>query len=391
MISSRVCPLIDWYQAVFNDCSIQDVFEAIKVNYLVTDDVEKVFAERFFMSVGYETSLVFNFNGVVFKLRAYDLQMLLHEHGLNDVGELDVGVFDWIFPYIQLTLSGQTLQYLRSCGIDVNGILFQPLQLSREGASYHVTRVDFAFDFVNYCPNFIDDCINQIERSKLPSGRLMTIGRSSGMCYSVRLGDQKTIYLGSGKSNKLLRIYDKKLQYQNKLGECPYNDGAEVPDSWIRLELQCRRETECHKLLYGSNGDIMKVLRYIYDEFALVESDGSKYGKERHVAEAWISLWDWETIGKIIQNANCVQSTNSFDRSLRYIRNQAFSSIVEVMSHLGVSGFCDMILSMWADLQVSNDIYHQRRALSIKARMLSYDGSLPDRVKDKKGIYILED
>lgn len=58
MISSRVCPLIDWYQAVFNDCSIQDVFEAIKVNYLVTDDVEKVFAERFFMSVGYETSLV---------------------------------------------------------------------------------------------------------------------------------------------------------------------------------------------------------------------------------------------------------------------------------------------------------------------------------------------
>lgn len=391
MISSRVCPLIDWYQAVFNDCSIQDVFETIKVNYLVTDDVEKVFAERFFMSVGYETSLVFNFNGVVFKLRAYDLQMLLHEHGLNDVGELDVGVFDWIFPYIQLTLSGQTLQYLRSCGIDVNGILFQPLQLSREGASYHVTRVDFAFDFVNYCPNFIDDCINQIERSKLPSGRLMTIGRSSGMCYSVRLGDQKTLYLGSSKSNKLLRIYDKKLQYQNKLGECPYNEGSEVPESWIRLELQCRRETECHKLLYGSNGDIMRVLRYIYEEFALVESDGSNSGRERHVSEAWISLWDWESIGKIIQNANCVQSSNSFDRALSYIEKQAFSAIVEVMSHLGTNGFVDLIKSIWSDLQMSDDIFKQRRALNIKGRMLSYNGFLPDRVKDNNGIYILED
>lgn len=219
----------------------------------------------------------------------------------------------------------------------------------------------------------------------------MTTGRSGGMCYSVRLGDQKTIYLGSGKSNKLLRIYDKKLQYQNKLGECPYNEGAEVPESWIRLELQCRRETECHKLLYGSNGDIMKVLRYIYDEFALVETDGSKYGKERHVSEVWISLWDWETIGKIIQNANSVESTNSFDRSLSYIQKQAFSSIVEVMSHLGVSGFCDMIRSIWADLQVSDDIYKQRRVLSIKGRMLSYNGFLPDRVKDNNGIYILED
>lgn len=391
MITSRVCPLIDWYQAVFNDCTIQDVFESIHVNYLVTDDVEKVFAERFFVSVGYETNLVFNFNGIILKLRAYDLQMLLHEHGLNDFDELDVGVFDWVFPYVNLTLSGQTLGYLRSCGIDVNDILFKPLEINREGATYHVTRVDFAFDLVNYCPNFIDDCIDQIERSRLPSGRLMTIGRSSGMCYSVRLGDQKTIYLGSGKSNKLLRIYDKKLQFQNKLGECPYNEGLEVPESWIRIELQCRRESECHKLLYGSNGDIMKVLRYVYDEFALVESDGSNSGRERHVSEVWISLWDWESIGKIIQNANCVQTSNSFDRAVSYIEKQAFSAIVEVMAHLGTNGFVDLIKMLWSDMQFSDDLFKQRRSLNIKGRILSHSGILPDRVKDINGIYYLEE
>lgn len=303
MIVSRICPLIDWFQAVFNDCTIEDVFGSIGVNYLITDDVEKVFAERFWISEGYVTNLVFNFNGIIVKVRGYELQQLLHEHGMNDVEELDVSVFDWVFPYVNITLSGSTLEFLRQSGVDVNSILFKPLLLP-EGASYHVTRVDFAFDLVNYMPNFLDDCLEQVKRSALPSGRLMSKGQG-GMCYTVRKGNkEKTLYLGSTKSNKLLRIYDKNMQYQFKQGSNPYAEGDELPDSWIRVELQTRRAEECHKLLYGCEGDMLKVLRYVYDNFALVESDGSKYGQERHVSECWITLFDWEGISKIIQNAN---------------------------------------------------------------------------------------
>ena len=145
MIASRICPLIDWFQCVFNDCSIEDVFASIGVNYLITDDVEKVLAERFWISEGFLTSLVFNFNGMILKIRGYDLQKMLSDHDMVDADELDTDVFGWVFPYLNLTLSGSTLAFLRESGVDVDSILFSELPMPDQG-TYHVTRVDFAFD-----------------------------------------------------------------------------------------------------------------------------------------------------------------------------------------------------------------------------------------------------
>lgn len=386
MIASRICPLIDWYQAVFNDSTIEDVMTSIGANYLITDDVEKVLAERFYISEGYLTSLVFNFNGIIFKVRGYDLQQLLHEHGLSDADELDVGVFEWLFPYINLTLSGQTLEFLRQSGVDVNTILFNPLPM--EHGTYHVTRVDFAFDLVNYMPNFLDDCLDQIKRSALPTGRLMSIGGKSGMCYTARVGNkEKTLYLGSTKSNKLLRIYDKNLQFATKQGSNPYRDGDVLPSSWIRLELQCRRESECHKLLYNCEGDMMMILRYIYDNFALVESDGSAYGKERHVSECWKNLFDWEGIKKIIQNANCVELIDVLSRAENYVQNSAFSSLCIFAAFYSSFSILDLINSKFADLQLSNDPLDQRRFNTLLSKILSVNGDLPPYIKYEDGIY----
>lgn len=389
MIASRICPLIDWFQAVFNDCTIEDVFESIGINYLLTDDVEKVFGERFWISEGYLTSLVFNFNGIILKIRGYDLQQLLHEHGLVDADELDIHVFDWVMPYINLTLSGQTLEFLRQSGVDVNSILFQPLKLP-DGASYHVTRVDFAFDLVNYMPNFLDDCLMQIERSALPSGRLMSIGGKAGMCYTARTGNkEKTLYLGSTKSNKLLRIYDKNMQYAFKQGDNPYRDGDELPDSWIRVELQTRREQECHKLLYGCDGDMMKVLRYIYDNFALVESDGSKYGQERHVSECWLTLFDWEGIGRIIQNANCVQTVDVLSRAESYVQNIAFSNLVVFVAFYGWDALKSLVNSKFKEIQISSDELDQRRFNTLSSKILSVNGQLPLYINNHNNIFYL--
>lgn len=377
MIDSRICPLIDWFQCVFNDCTIEDVLSAIGVNYLITDDVEKVLSERFWISEGYLTSLVFNFNGILLKIRGYDLQQLLQFHELNTADELDSSVFTWLFPYINLTLSGSTLNFLRESGVDVDVILFSPLPVPEYG-SYHVTRCDFAFDFINYKPDFLDKCIDQISRSSLPTGRLMSIGAGAGMCYTLRNGSkEKTLYLGSSKSNKLLRIYDKNLQYQFKAGANPYAVGDEVPSSWIRVELQTRREAECHKLLYGCDGDLLKVLRYIYDNFALVESDGTEYGKERHISECWLTLFDWGTISRIIQNANCVQSEDVLTRSTRYIKNIAFSNIAVFVAFYGWDGLMSVVNKQFLDLQFSDSDIDQRRYNTLVSKILSVTGEFP--------------
>lgn len=391
MISSRICPLIDWFQCVYNDCSIEDVFASIGVNYLITDDVEKVLAERFWISEGYLTSLVFNFNGMILKIRGYDLQQLLSDHGLADADELDADVFSWVFPYLNLTLSGSTLAFLRESGVDVNSILFAPLIVPND-ASYHVTRVDFAFDFINYKSDFLDNCIDQISRSTLPSGRLMSIGAGNGMCYTLRNGSkEKTLYLGSSKSNKLLRIYDKNMQYQFKQGSNPYAEGDELPSSWIRLELQTRREAECHKLLYGCNGDMMKVLRYVYDNFALVESDGTGYGKERHISDCWLTLFDWGTIARIIQNANCVQVQDVLARSSRFVENTAFSSLAVFVAFYGFDALKDIILKQFNDLQFSDSDLYQRRFNTLMSKILSVTGELPLYCKRVGNKFILGD
>lgn len=390
MIASRICPLIDWFQAVFNDCTIEDVFVSIGVNYLITDDVEKVFGERFWISEGYMTSLVFNFNGIIIKIKGHDLQLLLQQHGLVDVDELDLHVFDWVFPYVNVTLSGSTLNMLRQSGVDVNSILFQPLPLLR--GSYHVTRVDFAFDLVNYRPDFLDKCIDQISRSALPSGRLMSLGKG-GMCYTLRTGHkEKSLYLGSTKSNKLLRIYDKNMQYQSKQGSNPYMEDGELPESWIRVELQCRREQECHKLLYGCEGDMMKVFRYIYDNFALVESDGTEYGKERHISNCWIMLFDWSTIAKIIQNANCVQVVDQLRKAENFVENIAFGNLCIFVAFYGWDALRSLVNSKFHDLQLSSDVLDQRRFNTISGKILSVNGDFPLYIeKNQHGLYELKE
>lgn len=93
-------------------------------------------------------------------------------------------------------------------------------------------------EFLECCLKHLSDC----RHSYLT--RVPIMNTQGGNKYSVRIGDQTTIYLGATTSDKLLRIYDKKAQY-TKDGlwkeNNPYMDNDDCK-SWFRIELQTRQK-----------------------------------------------------------------------------------------------------------------------------------------------------
>lgn len=118
---------------------------------------------------------------------------------------------------IRLDISGTDLDYLRQFMLPDTEFTNSDFWGENQ-KDYNVTRSDFAFDFVNYKPEFLDSVLNWIKDQER-GGELsknefrLRVGRSSGIQYSYRCGcGQKTLYLGSPRGDKMVRIYDKLLE-----------------------------------------------------------------------------------------------------------------------------------------------------------------------------------
>ena len=217
--------------------------------------------------------------------------------------EPDTKVFDMVVPSIRVDLSGKALDYLRGCDFE-----FYDFRANQCLLSYHITRCDWAFDFVNYCPDFMDKLIDHIQRHSLASGRIPLSSTHGAVKYSLKLGSEKTLYLGASKSDKLLRIYDKALQLKDAdtglwKEEIPYDD----PDSWFRIELQTRNKTAHGLLMPGLDGQIMEyidILKYIFDSYAFADGEQDARSSARQCVDFWYKLFPWNEVKKkIIQNA----------------------------------------------------------------------------------------
>lgn len=294
---SAIYAKLDWYSAVFTDSSINEVIAWVGLSHAFQDEFFKAQSER---SSGYDDVFVFTYNSIQIDVSKFYL------YGKD----LNISAFDQKLPRIRLNISGKGLDYLRSTGFAVDE-LFRDSTYLLEGQ--HITRADFAFDFINYKPEIIDQLIEYAETNQTDSGRIVLKGQTSALRASVRKCDQKTVYFGAPTSDKLLRVYDKRLQNIDRqtglyTGDNPYGS----PDSWVRIELQTRNKT-ANKICL-SESDMTAILHYIHDYYNF--ADLSTPAHRREVAKFWQDFMDWNALPSIIQNLHLVEETRPVEERI---------------------------------------------------------------------------
>lgn len=321
--AGKVFCKIDWLTVMFFDCSINHVLSWLKMESCITD----FFSSQYQLSRGYDMVFKFTCNGVMIETSQFGYYGLsVDSNGEVQSDDNSFHLFDVIVPKIRLELSGSALDYLRSTGIDMYDYRFVKPVLPY-GGSYHVTRVDWAYDFINYCPEFVDKLIDHINVHKFPSDRVPLASTHGAISAKVVTGGQKTVYLGSPQSDRMLRVYDKRLQYINLITgfyikDNPYNN----PSSWFRIEWQTRNKFANELFLSrsddGAVNDFKSILKQIFSRYAFANGTEDNHNRSRSCVDFWLSLLPWSDIeSRIIQNAKYVQYEspdqrviNSFER-----------------------------------------------------------------------------
>lgn len=253
---------VDWLTFVVFSETPKTILEKIGIDFALDDLV----ANCFDRDQGYDTRRVFTYNGISLD---FNLDDVLH---LGD----DENVFEHIYKKFRVDISGSGLDYLRSINIDADALAFD-LRKIWDPNKIRPTRIDYAFDIVNEHERFLYDFISEVKAAEI-SGMLSTDsrmkfvnGRNGGTAYSYRWGQgQCTFYFGTPRSEALLRIYDKKLQYSKEgLNTKKLPDFEEVKHndlkSWYRIELQTRSRFCCNFLLAMEN--LAEVKSYICSNY----------------------------------------------------------------------------------------------------------------------------
>lgn len=389
MIESKIYHKIDWLTFVVEGASIMDFFDIF--DFSIAPDLAAAYASAFIANAGYQDVVTINACGFHIEVPTHSLWPVFHSDDVHGIAPEDF--LCALLPKYRVDLSGSTLDDLRSTGVDVDSFFRKELPLAHGEA--HCTRCDFAFDLVNYAPAFLDDFIQEIRDYNFAgTDEVPRLYAGYGaMKFSVHLGDRKTVYMGGTSNSRLLRIYDKRFERAraNKLYGCEYSDeDGTPPDSWIRLELQLRRD-QAGALLYADSEDPMEIFRYIYDHYAVRKGKGH----ESPILDCWASLFDWGRLPPIVQNKNVIPFVGSFERSEKYVFNIAFNSIINLIGNRGPVEFLQALSDYFVSMQTSNNPFDRRRFLGILQnlyRSFELNGTeLPPHIRrDEKGIYRIE-
>lgn len=361
MSESGIFCKIDWFSAVFNSCSINDILAWLGIDH----ESDDFFSRSFSRALGYDTQVTYAFDGVSIAV-SYSL---INHYAVDNT---DISVFDFVFDRLRLDISGTGLDAMRDKWLDMghaagdfDDYLRQIPVLER--GDMHVTRCDFAFDLIDYCPDFLDSVISFCNSVTSSGGTRLPVCTSNGSSlnggykFSVRSGDQKTVYVGSPRSDKMLRIYDKRMQLTTDDGIWLKNAGHQDCLSWIRVELQTRNGI-AHGLCYG-DGDFLSIFRYIYDTYAF--RDLASPSNRSVVADFWDNLFTWEQLPPIRQNLHSVPLVPVTVRAKRYIYSSAFKSLMVLFASEGVSKTISDLASYFEQLQTSSDYISQKKWTSL--------------------------
>lgn len=284
---------IDWLTAIFFDCSMNDVLRWLNLGDCVSDFCAGAYQQ----SRGYDDVFKFMYNGIIVETSSYNF------YGCD----MDVGIFDSICQKIRLDISGSGLDFLRSTGIYMEDHRFVAPMFSSPAGQYHFTRCDFAFDFINYKADFVDRMLDHINSNRLPSERVPLFSTKGAISCKVVTGGQKTIYLGSPQSDRMLRVYDKRMQYVDLNSGVykkpnPYGN----PESWFRIEWQTRNRF-ANDLVQDPQIEFKHILKMIFEKYAFADGAMDARRSARRAVDFWNDLFDWSDLEtRIIQNQNFV-------------------------------------------------------------------------------------
>lgn len=346
----------DWYSAVWDQISVNEVAQYYQLPSLFSEDVNKVFETN----IGSIDYIGYDWNGVKFFVDK------LSYKEIPDSIKLEKGLFFCKFPKVKIDLSGTALDWLRANVFNHKyiGDLDNFLRIRLPIIDYdskgrpifrgHVTRTDAAFDFVNikdaqfhqmfkWCKDWDDD-----------HDRILIRGMPGGIKFEVHCGSRKTLYLGRTTSTRLLRIYDKKNQYYDQdtniwkyeIGD--YRLPYDHPNSWWRLEYQCRRE-DAETILYQQLGQdnleeyATNLLGVIFDRYAFRDPDQKINHQEARVLDFWEELapdWDkYQGLSKIFISRN---PGDILSKSIKYQTSIGLKSNLVNISSLGWQAYKDM-------------------------------------------------
>lgn len=234
---------------------------------------------------------LFNYNNVRFKILIQDFNSIFK--GVS----LGVDFFD-VPCKITLDISGSGLEYLRSINStiedqltteDLFGYVNDDQTCDDPVLRAHVTRCDFAYDFVNCHNDNFREMFSVCSELQLKGIKLIPcIYSNAASSYSIRMGSsENTLYLGKTNSHRLLRIYDKFLERTVK--DKKYNhdnlyfvesekrkDSNFELKSWWRIEYQLRYR-EAGAALYGCGNDLWRVFRDVCTRYCLAYPKHADY------------------------------------------------------------------------------------------------------------------
>lgn len=141
---------------------------------------------------------------------------------------------------LNIEVTGGGLDYLRENlrQNDIEIYFFYKIKEIQQEFDVNITRIDLAYDDFKSKPYLP---ISKIEKA-IKRGDFVSRTRVSRNLELLKMGEKKkkeqmgdTLYIGSDKSSRRLRLYDKKLEQMNKVGHC------DVPH-WLRYEMVFRKE-----------------------------------------------------------------------------------------------------------------------------------------------------
>lgn len=290
MMKELITGKIDYYSCMFYDCSFADILEWLHVDV-------KEFRDEF------QEEQRTQFFGMENWRFEYD-HIVLYAQNCGYYGIDDDRFFDRILPRIKLDLKGKGLEALRArWENDLDNLRISPESYvpvdtylrdswRRFNDKQKVTRVDYAIDLVNYAGDFLDKVLWHID-DYADNGTVACVGgKGKSFHYRTFGGTSKGCYIGANTSNRFLRIYDKRIeQTDRKTGLYKPGNPYDNPDTWIRVELQCKND-EAQRLLY-SEGDYKSIFKWITEHYGL--ADVTK-GKPYKLVDFWADLLDWSKI-----------------------------------------------------------------------------------------------
>lgn len=326
---------LDYFVCVFENVSLTFILNDFLKWAISAEDIGNTMSARYY---GMAPSYVWSCNNVTISIPADSFYRAQADLSLPFCLLSQVK-----FPKIRLEISGKGLDYLRSKGFDCD-VEFKKLPLCDPESGdffkplWHVTRVDFAFDFVNYAGDFLRKCMDWVTPVCLnnPNPCLPLCSGGRPVKISPRHAEH-TLYLGSPSSDSLLRIYDKRLQCEKNGDLAKYITAFNVDSlrSFIRVEWQCRTDI-AQRFLY-TDSDWLSLLKEIYRRYAFYDRE------KKGPADFWLNLFNWDVIPEIIQNEKYVESYTTPEQLInRVVSNPNLWAVISV---LGVSKFLELVQS----------------------------------------------